>query len=88
MLTETQIIAHVREYLAREFLYMRPSFRIGDDDDLIATGVIDSMGVLELILFLEESLHIVVADDEINSQNLGSLRAIARFVTAANRAVA
>jgi acyl carrier protein len=78
-------MAQVREYLEREFLYMRPGFELGDDDALLATGVIDSMGVLEVIVFLENTLHVTVADNQITAANLGTIRAIAQFVAIARQ---
>ena len=80
--TEAQILEKVREYIEGEFLYMRPGVVLGDDDSLMKKGVVDSMGVLEVMQFLSESFGVTPADDEITEENLGSLRATARFVHA------
>lgn len=77
---EADILAAVRNFITTEFLYMRPDFVLGDDDSLLKGGVVDSMGVLEVMGFLEESFGVRPEDDEITEANLGSLRAIARFV--------
>jgi acyl carrier protein len=76
----TEILARTRAYVRETFLYMRPDLTLGDDDPLHAKGVIDSMGVMELLGFLTSEFRIAVADDEITGENLGSLNAIARFV--------
>lgn len=78
--TEEQILAKVREFIQKEFLYMRPGVVLSDDDSLMKTGVVDSMGVLEVMQFLTETFDVSPADDEITEANLGSLRAIAQFV--------
>jgi acyl carrier protein len=75
-----EILERTRTYVRDNFLYMRPDFRLGDDDPLLAKGVIDSMGVLELLGFLETVFGVSVADEEVTVANLGSLSAIARFV--------
>ena len=80
--SEEEILAAVRSFMAKEFLYMHPSFTLGDDDSLLKGGVVDSMGVLEVMSFLEETFGVRPDDDEITEANLGSLRAIARFVAA------
>lgn len=80
--SEEEILAAVRSFIAKEFLYMRPNFTLGDDDSLLKGGVVDSMGVLEVMSFLEETFGVRPDDDEITEANLGSLRAIARFVAA------
>src|SRR5258706_16035513 len=59
---------------------MRPDWKFGDDDPLLGAGVIDSIGVIELVEFLQSAFKVKVADDEIVEQNLGTLTAIGRFV--------
>jgi acyl carrier protein len=81
----TQILERTRAYVRENFLYMRPDFALADDDPLLAKGVIDSMGVMELLGFLGSEFGITVADDEVTEDNLGSLTAIARFVEAKMR---
>lgn len=78
--TEEQILSSVRGFIEREFLYMRPGVVLGDDDSLMKKGVVDSMGVLEVLQFLTDTFDVTPADDEITEANLGSLRATARFV--------
>ena len=79
---ESQVRSRVRTYLDENFLYMRPNFVLGDDDRLLERGVVDSMGVVEMVSFLEDEFGIKTSDEEISEANLGSLRAIARFVCA------
>lgn len=81
----TEILERTRAYITANFLYMRPDFVLGDEDALLAKGVIDSMGVMELIGFLTQEFGITVADEEITEANLGSLQAIARFVASKQR---
>lgn len=78
--TEADVLNDVRTFLQQEFLYMRPDFVLGDGDNLMKSGVVDSMGVLEVLDHLEERFGVRAAEDEITDANLGSLQAIARFV--------
>jgi acyl carrier protein len=79
------VLARTRGYVTEAFLYMRPDFTLTDDDSLFEKGVIDSMGVLELIGFLHSEFGITVADEDINEENLGTLAGIARYVLARRR---
>ena len=79
-LHETQIRERVRGFLEDNFLYMRPNFELGDDDRLLERGVVDSMGVAEMVTFIEDEFGIETSDDDISEANLGSLSAISRFV--------
>jgi acyl carrier protein len=74
------IISRVRGFVQENFLYMMPDFVLADDDRLLEKGVVDSMGIAELISFVEAEFGVVAAEDEISEANFGSLYAIAQFV--------
>lgn len=75
-----RILARVRDFVIENYLYTRENAELSIDEPLVGTGVIDSMGILELIEFLQEEFGIAVRDDEITEENLGSLQAITRLV--------
>jgi acyl carrier protein len=77
---QSSVLARIRLYVRDTFLYMRPGFALGDDDRLLERGIIDSMGVLELIAFLEAEFGIAVGDDDVTEENLGTLASIDRYV--------
>jgi len=79
---DAAILARTRAYVTETFLYMRPGFTLADQDRLLQRGVIDSMGVMELIAFLRSEFGVDVADEDITESNLGTLADIARYVTA------
>jgi len=87
-LPETQVRDRVRLFLEENFLYMRPNFVLGDDDRLLERGVVDSMGVAEMVTFLEDEFGVATSDDDITEANLGSLNAIARYVSRKRSAIA
>jgi acyl carrier protein len=82
---EATVLARTRAFVSETFLYTRPDFALGDTDRLLQRGVIDSMGVMELIAFLRSEFGIVVADEDITESNLGTLADIARYVLAHQR---
>ena len=73
-------IERIRAFVRENFLYMRPDFELADNDRLLERGVVDSLGVVEMVQFVEEEFGVDVGEDEISEANLGSLEAIARFV--------
>lgn len=72
--------AEIRSFVVTNFLFGDTSRAPGDADSLLATGVVDSTGVLELVEFLEGDLGVPVADHETVPANLDSIDNIARFV--------
>jgi acyl carrier protein len=53
---------------------------IGPDEDLLARGVIDSLGVTQLVAFLEERYGIRVTDEELKPSNFRTLARIEAFI--------
>ncbi|WP_242353776.1 MULTISPECIES: acyl carrier protein [Anaeromyxobacter] len=70
----------VRGFITGELMRASEHLRIGDRDDLITAGVIDSMGIMHLIGFLESTFAIRVRESEILPENFSSVEAIASFV--------
>ena len=81
-----QVKEEVRDYILKNYLFSNDSSALSDDVSLIQTGVMDSTGVLELIMFLEEKFSIRVADEEMIPANLDSVNKIAQFVETRRKA--
>jgi acyl carrier protein len=78
--TESEIKLRLRNFVQENFLYAMPDFELGDDDRLLEKGVVDSMGVAEMIAFVESEFGVFTSDEEVSEANFGSLSAIARFI--------
>ena len=76
------IAGRVRGYIVENFLYMRRDLEFADDAPLFGNGIIDSLGVMELIAFTEQELGVPVDDADITERNFGSVASITRFVIA------
>jgi acyl carrier protein len=72
----------VRDLVEDSFLHLHPGLELADEDDLLALGVIDSLGFVELVEQIEDRYGIAVQDIEITEEHFGSIGAIARFVEA------
>ncbi|NLF78670.1 MAG: acyl carrier protein [Chloroflexi bacterium] len=76
MSVETEI----REYLNQYLLFSDDAFEYDDDDSFLENGIVDSVAVMELALFVEEKYNIVVDDHEITPDNFDSVNKLARYV--------
>jgi acyl carrier protein len=74
-----QIEQRVRQFIHENF-YVSDAMELAEGASLIATGVIDSTGVLELMAFLEGEFGIAIAEAEVIPANLETIDRIARFV--------
>jgi acyl carrier protein len=71
--------AIVREHISENILFSQ-SYPYADEDSLLENGIIDSMNVMELVVFLEETMGIQVEDHEIVPDNFDSVSCLAEFV--------
>jgi acyl carrier protein len=53
---------------------------LGDDDDLLEAGLLDSVGVLSLLAGLEKSFRLKIDTKHLTKENFRSFRAIADLV--------
>jgi acyl carrier protein len=70
----------VRQFILKNYLFSTDEAALKDDVSLMQAGIIDSTGVLELIMFLEEQFGVKVSDEEMTPENLDSVDRIAAFV--------
>ena len=53
---------------------------IKPDDDLLGAGVIDSLGVLRLVVFAEEKLGVAIPDEDVVIENFKSVAVLADYL--------
>ena len=70
----------VHDYIVQNFLFGEETDELQDDDSLLELGVLDETGVLELVLFLEETYGVTVNRDDLSPENFESVNSIASYV--------
>ena len=53
---------------------------LSDDYSLLTSGIIDSLGVLDVVSFMESEFNVNVADEELIPENFQSIDNMAAFV--------
>jgi acyl carrier protein len=53
---------------------------VSDDAALLRNGLIDSLGILEVVTFIENEFGIRVTDEDLMPENFSSVKSIAAFV--------
>ncbi len=74
-----QIEHKIREFILKN-LYFAEDNSIADEDSFLETGVVDSMGVMELVAFVQSEFGVEVAQHEIVVENFDSIGKLANFV--------
>lgn len=53
---------------------------LNEDDDLLNTGILDSLGILQLVAFIEERFGIQVREEDVTYENFMSINALANYL--------
>jgi acyl carrier protein len=70
----------VKNFLVKARL-VKSDQTLGENESLIEGGIIDSLGVVELIGYIENAYGIVVGEDDLVSENFDTLAAIQTFIS-------
>ena len=72
-------IEKLKNFVINNFLFGKADI-LEYDTDFLEKGIIDSIGILELVCFVEESFNISVQDDEILQENFSSLTKLNDYI--------
>lgn len=64
----------------RSFISERVPYQLADDDSLIETGAFDSIGILELVAFIEQEFGVRFEDEDVSAESFASIRRVAGVV--------
>jgi acyl carrier protein len=74
------VTAELECFIVDEIALGREVGTIGVDEDLLARGLIDSLGVSQLVAFLEDRFGVHVSDADLTPENFQSLARMEAFV--------
>jgi acyl carrier protein len=75
MSTSTIILEYIKKELA-----VGSKRNIQMDDDLLSAGIIDSLGVLQLVAFIEDQFDIQMPDEDVVLENFQSVNSLANYL--------
>ena len=76
-MTDTQ---KIRSFILDTFLFTDDPSALSDDESFLDRGIIDSTGVLELVMFLEEEFGVFVDDADLTPESLDSVSSVGAFL--------
>ena len=71
----------IRDYVLQNFLFTNDSSQLTDSESFMDKGIIDSTGILELIMYVETEFQLQVKEAEMTVENFDSVDRIAKFVS-------
>jgi acyl carrier protein len=83
-----QIEEMIRTYIAENMLFSNDGYPYLDSTSFLEEGIVDSTGILELMMFVEESFGITVDDEELVPDNFDSVSRLAAYTRSKSLAMA
>ena len=72
--------AVINDYISREFVQDATLLPLGNATSLLETGVLDSLGLLRLVVYIQERFGIAVDDVDLVPENFDSVDAICAYL--------
>ncbi len=69
----------LRDYIMAHFPVAREQ-ELSDDDSLLQSGAVDSMSILDVVLFLEQEFDLTLEDEDLQPEHFESITTLARLV--------
>ena len=76
----------IERYILDELLFENDRTKIDPDESLIGSGILDSLAVLQLVVFIEERFGVTVEGDELIPDNFRTINRIKAFLESKQRA--
>jgi len=68
----------IRQFVLEKFPLARKR-SVKDSDELLESGIVDSLGILDLVALLETEFGLMVSDDDLLPENFRSIERISEF---------
>ena len=70
----------IKQFIQEELISSQENVDLGDSDSLLEAGIIDSLGIMKILGFLEDEFSVEIGDDELVPENFESVDTISRLV--------
>jgi acyl carrier protein len=74
------IESRIKDFIAANLLFSPDGFSYSDDASFLREGIIDSLGVMELVEFVQKSFGVIVAQNEVTPEHFDSITMLASFI--------
>jgi acyl carrier protein len=72
----------INDYISRELVQDPALLPLADDISLLESGILDSLSLLRLVVFLEERFGVTMGDADLLPENFASVNTICAYLRA------
>ncbi len=86
MQNQSEIIQTLIQYIINDLSISGDITEISEEDDLLGDELIDSMGIMRLVAFIEKKYSMVIPPEDVRIENFMNVKAIANYIEQQNSA--
>ena len=75
-----EIEQKIKTYIAWNLIFSGDEFKYPEDASFLEEGIVDSLGVMELVSFVEDQFGVGVDDQDITPENFDSVTRLAAYI--------
>lgn len=68
-------------YIEQELLSGQSDLKLEADEDILTTGLIDSIGIMNLITFLEQKFEVTIPAEDMTIENFMTVEIIETYIS-------
>lgn len=72
--------AKIRSYIAENLLFSGSGYNYSDEASFLEEGIVDSIGIMELVAYVEDEFKVTVNDLDVTPDNFDSVSKLARYI--------
>ncbi len=72
----------INDYISRELIQDPALLPLADETPLLDSGILDSLSLLRLVVFLEERFGVTIGDTDLLPENFASVNTICAYLRA------
>ena len=76
----TSIETVLRDFIAENILFSSDGYPYEDEVSFLDNGILDSMSVMDLVLFSENEFGVSISDSEITPENFDSIQRLSNYI--------
>jgi len=70
----------IKDFVAQNLLFSDNGFKYSDEASFLEEGIVDSQGVMELVMFVEDTYKIQIDDLDVTPDNFDSVSKLAAYI--------
>ena len=76
-----QTIDILKQFLTDELVPDHNPEELNENQSLLESGILDSLGIMKLVAFIEQTFQVKIEDEELIPENFETLSALAKLIS-------